>query len=51
MLTTLPLGVVVRFMNHDEQQFLKTLGARLAVLRKEQGLSQQSMADELGIAQ
>jgi transcriptional regulator with XRE-family HTH domain len=35
----------------DEQQFLKTLGARLTKLRKEQGLSQQSVADKLGIAQ
>ena len=44
-------GVVVRFMTHDEQQFLKTLGARIAALRKEQGISQRTMADTLGIAQ
>jgi transcriptional regulator with XRE-family HTH domain len=38
-------------MTHDEQQFLKTLGTRIARLRKEQGISQRAMADELGIAQ
>lgn len=41
----------VRIVTHDEQQFLKALGARVAALRKEQGLSQQAVADELGIAQ
>ena len=35
---------------HDEQ-FFKELGARIAELRKEQGLSQQALADQLGIAQ
>ena len=35
---------------HDEH-FFKALGARIAELRKEQGLSQQALADELGIAQ
>lgn len=35
----------------DDKQFFKTLGARIACLRKEQGLSQQALADELGIAQ
>lgn len=38
-------------MAPDEQQFLKALGARIAQLRKEQGLSQQSVADSLGVAQ
>jgi transcriptional regulator with XRE-family HTH domain len=38
-------------MAPDEQQFLKILGTRIAKLRKEQGLSQQSVADKLGIAQ
>ena len=38
-------------MAPDEQQFLKALGARVTKLRKEQGLSQQSVADKLGIAQ
>jgi transcriptional regulator with XRE-family HTH domain len=38
-------------MAPDEQQFLKALGARIAQLRKEQGMSQQAMADGLGIAQ
>lgn len=35
----------------DDKQFFKTLGTRIARLRKEQGLSQQALADELGIAQ
>jgi transcriptional regulator with XRE-family HTH domain len=38
-------------MAPDEQQFLKALGTRIAQLRKEQGLSQQSVADSLGVAQ
>ena len=38
-------------MAPDEQQFLKALGARIAQLRKDQGISQQAMADGLGIAQ
>jgi len=38
-------------MAPDEQQFLKALGARIAQLRKDAGLSQQSVADTLGLAQ
>lgn len=38
-------------MAPDEQQFLKALGARIAQLRKDQGMSQRAMADGLGIAQ
>lgn len=38
-------------MAPDEQQFLKALGTRITQLRKEQGLSQQSVADSLGVAQ
>ena len=38
-------------MTSDEQQFFKALGTRIAQLRKEQGLSQQALADQLGIAQ
>lgn len=38
-------------MAPDEQQFLKALGARIAQLRKDQGMSQQAMADALEIAQ
>jgi transcriptional regulator with XRE-family HTH domain len=43
--------LIARTMAPDEQQFLKALGARITKLRKEQGLSQQSVADTLGIAQ
>jgi transcriptional regulator with XRE-family HTH domain len=38
-------------MTHDEQQFFKELGARIAQLRREAGLSQQAVADALEIAQ
>jgi transcriptional regulator with XRE-family HTH domain len=38
-------------MPAKEEQFFKALGARIAELRKEQGLSQQALADQLGIAQ
>jgi transcriptional regulator with XRE-family HTH domain len=38
-------------MTHDEQQFFKALGARIAELRKGAGLSQQAVAESLGIAQ
>lgn len=38
-------------MANDEQQFFKALGARIAQLRKEAGLSQQAMADALEIPQ
>lgn len=40
-----------KLMAPNEQQFLKALGARIAQLRKEQGLSQQALADALGLAQ
>jgi len=38
-------------MTSDEQQFFKALGMRIAQLRREHGLSQQALADQLGIAQ
>lgn len=38
-------------MTAEEQQLIKALGTRIAALRKEQGLSQQVLADDLGIAQ
>lgn len=41
----------VAITSPDEQQFLKALGARIAQARKEAGLSQQSVADTLGVAQ
>jgi transcriptional regulator with XRE-family HTH domain len=51
MLTPSQSESVVRLMTPDEQQFLKALGSRIATLRKEQGVSQQAMADHLGVAQ
>ncbi len=38
-------------MNSHEQQFFKAMGTRIAQARKKKGLTQQQMADELGIAQ
>jgi transcriptional regulator with XRE-family HTH domain len=35
----------------DDKQFFKEMGGRIAQLRKAAGLSQQTVADELGIAQ
>ena len=38
-------------MTPDEQQFYKVLGSRLAELRKDKDLTQQQLADALGISQ
>jgi transcriptional regulator with XRE-family HTH domain len=38
-------------MTSNEEQFFKALGERVAQLRREQNLSQQALADQLGIAQ
>lgn len=46
-----PHDLLVQVMTTDEEQFIKSLGTRIAALRKEQGLSQQALADQLDIAQ
>lgn len=46
-----PEPTLASIMARDEQQFFKTLGARIAQLRKEASLSQQAVADALDIAQ
>jgi transcriptional regulator with XRE-family HTH domain len=38
-------------MNTRDEQFFKELGARIAQARKDHGLTQQQLADELGVAQ
>ncbi|CAM4289253.1 helix-turn-helix domain-containing protein [Serratia silvae] len=38
-------------MNTKDELFFKELGARIAVARKEQQLTQQQLAEQLGIAQ
>lgn len=38
-------------VNSQDEQFFKALGARIARARKEQGLTQQQLADHLGIVQ
>lgn len=35
----------------DDKRFFKEMGARIAQLRKEQNLTQQQLADELGLSQ
>jgi transcriptional regulator with XRE-family HTH domain len=44
--TLLPL-----IMNAKDEDFFKTLGARIAHARKSQNITQQQLADQLGIAQ
>lgn len=38
-------------VTHEEKRFFKELGGRIAQLRKAQNLTQQQLADELGVAQ
>jgi transcriptional regulator with XRE-family HTH domain len=51
MLDTPQAQLLEIIMTHDEQQFFKELGTRIAQLRKDAGLSQQAVADALEIAQ
>ncbi len=38
-------------MTHDEKVFFKQLGARIAALRKDQGMTQVQLAEALGLSQ
>jgi transcriptional regulator with XRE-family HTH domain len=38
-------------MTHDEKVFFKTLGARIAALRKESGITQVQLAEQLDVSQ
>jgi len=38
-------------MTHDEKLFFKQLGARMAALRKDQGMTQAQLAETLGLTQ
>jgi transcriptional regulator with XRE-family HTH domain len=38
-------------MTSDDKQFFKELGSRVAQLRQQAGLSQQAVADQIGVAQ
>ena len=38
-------------MTPDDKQFFKELGSRVAQLRQQAGLSQQAVADQIGVAQ
>ena len=51
MLTPSEAQFLASIMTHDEQQFFKELGTRIAHLRKDAGLSQQAVADALEIPQ
>ncbi len=50
-LSSMPSHPMATAVTPNDEHFFKTLGTRIAELRKEQGLSQQALADELGIAQ
>ena len=53
MHSTLAIGVRsgVFLMTHDEKQFFRELGARIAALRKEHGLTQTQLAETLDLTQ
>jgi transcriptional regulator with XRE-family HTH domain len=51
MLTLSTPASVSLVITPDDKQFFKDFGSRLAQQRKEQGASQQAIADALGIAQ
>ena len=51
MLSASQVQVLASIMTLDEQQFFKELGARIAHLHKDAGLSQQAVADALEIPQ
>lgn len=42
---------IIATMDGKDSTFFKELGARIATARKERGLTQQALADQLGIAQ
>lgn len=42
---------VLAAMNTKDEGFFKALGARVAQIRKDRGLTQQQVADHLGVAQ
>jgi transcriptional regulator with XRE-family HTH domain len=50
MLTTLP-SLGFETVTPSEQEFYKALGARIAELRRDRELTQQQVADALGISQ
>ena len=41
----------IAVMTHDEKEYFKVLGSRVAHLRKELGLTQVQLAETLGISQ
>ena len=42
---------LIATMNTRDEQFFKELGARIAKTRKEHGLTQQELSEQLGVAQ
>lgn len=51
MLSTSQQYLFVQTMTANTEAFFKALGSRMAALRTEEGLSQQAIADQLGIPQ
>ncbi len=42
---------LLKTMNTRDEQFFKELGTRIALARKDHGLTQQELAEQLGVAQ
>jgi transcriptional regulator with XRE-family HTH domain len=44
-------GTEIDLMTHDETAFFRALGARIAVLRKESGITQVQLAEAMAVSQ
>lgn len=51
MLSPSPAEQMGTVMTPNDKQFFKELGSRVAQLRQQAGLSQQAVADQIGVAQ
>ena len=45
------VGIEIDPMTHDEKVFFKTLGARIAALRKDSGITQVQLAETMSVSQ
>ena len=45
------LSLLAAAMTHDEKKFFRDLGARIAQLRRDQNLTQQQLAELMGMSQ
>ena len=51
MVTLMAVSSLIATMNTRDEQFFKELGARIAKARKDHGLTQQKLSEQLGVAQ